>query len=118
MPRRRLASSCGRSDSGRRLDERDAERAVVGDVDGVGAHVLLTEHAAAVADAELPVVPRAGEQFAVELAGGQPVALVRAGVVEGVDAARRVHQAQPAPVDLDQLERADRNVGEVADDRA
>ena len=113
---RRLASSCGRSSSGCRLDERDADRAVVGDVDGVRAHVLLAEHAAAVADAELPVVPRTGEQLAVELAGRQAVALVRAGVVEGVDAGRGVDHAQPAPVDLDQLHRADRELGEVADD--
>ena len=45
-------------------------------------HVLLAEEAPAVADTELPVVPLAREQLAVEAAGHEPVALVRARVVE------------------------------------
>lgn len=94
------------------LDERHRDRPVVADVDVVAAHVLLAEHARAVADAELPVVPGARQQVALQLALGEAVPLVRAGVIDGEDALARADEAQPSAVDADHLHRRD---GEVVD---
>ena len=96
--------------------ELDAQRAVGAHFDGVGAHALLAEHALAGRHVELPVVPRAGQQVTGELALTQPVALVRAGLVEGVDAGARAHEQQ-APLavavgHLDQLHRRRLEVGQ------
>ena len=96
--------------------ELDAQRAVGAHLDGVGAHALLAEHALAGRHVELPVVPRAGQQVAGELALAQPVALVRARLVEGVHAGARAHEQQ-APValavgHLDQLHRRRLEVGQ------
>ena len=99
MPRRRLASSRGPQLGRIGLDDGDRERAVGADRDRVGADVLLPEHTGAVVDTELPVVPGARQQVAVERALSQPVALVRAGVVEGEHAVGRADQAEPPAVD-------------------
>lgn len=55
--------------------------------DRPGAHVLVAEQAGAVPQVELEVVPDAGERLARDGALHQGVALVRAAVVDGVDAA-------------------------------
>jgi hypothetical protein len=85
------------------------------DVDIVDGDALLPLHTRTVRDPELPVVPRAGEQLAVELALGEAVALVGAGVVDGVDTAGRAHEAHAMAVDLDHLHRTGGEVGEVGD---
>jgi len=90
----------------------DAQRAVVTHPHRVVAHVLLTENAGAVVDPELPVVPGTRQHVAVEDALRQAVALVRAGVVEGVHTVRRPHEAQPPPVRPDETHRP---VGEVVE---
>ena len=99
--------------------ELDAERAVVAHFDGVGAHALLAEHALAgrltsnfqLCHAQVSSSPSSSPWR-------QPVALVRAGLVEGVDAgAVRTQAHSRSTVDLDQLHRADREIGEIADRR-
>ena len=95
---------------GGRFVDRDGDRPVVADGDRVGAHVLLAEHARAVVDAELPVVPRARQQVTVERALRQAVPLVRAGVVQGVDAAGGAHQADAPTVHTGHAHRADRQI--------
>ena len=97
----------GRSSAGSGSLIVTAERAVATDRHRMCPHVLLTEDARPVVDAELPVVPRAREQVAVERALGQPVALVWAGVVEGVDAVGRAHEAEAPAVDAGEPHRSD-----------
>ena len=71
-------------DLGRRVGQIEPHVAVL-DARFVGAHVVAAEGAAAVAEAEFPVVPVAGEGAgAVHLAFDQGVALVRTAVVHRV----------------------------------
>ena len=67
-----------------RFGDGDGDLAVV-DADGMAGHVLLAHHALAGVDPELPVVPLACQQLTLEGAGHEAVALVGAGVVEGMD---------------------------------
>ena len=113
MPCRRLASSCGRRSARIGPVDRHLHGAVVGDRDVVGLDPFLALHAGTIGDPELPVVPRAGDQVAVELALGQAVALVRTGVVDGVQAVAGADEAHAVAVDLDHLHGADGEVVEV-----
>ena len=92
--------------------DRHLHGAVVDDRDVVGLDPLLALHASTIGDPELPVVPGAGDQVAVEFALGQAVALVGTGVVDGVQAVASAHEAHAVAVDLDHLHGAD---GEVVD---
>ena len=100
---------------GIRACDRHPDVAGVVDIDSMNGHPLLALHARAIGDAELPVVPRAGEQVAVQLALGQAVALVRAGVVDGVDPTGRADEADTMAVDLDHAHRPVREIVEVGD---
>ena len=90
--------------------DRHPNRSVVGHVDVVHPHGFLTLHAHTVGHPELPVVPRARDEVAVELALREAVALVRTRVIDGVQAISRANQTHPMAVDLDHLHRADRQV--------
>lgn len=88
---------------------------MVVDVDPVCLDGLLALDACAVGNPELPVGPGAREQVTVELPLRQSVSLVRAGVVEGVNTARRSDETDASAVDLDHLHRAVGDVVEVGD---
>ena len=93
----------------------DRHAATVIDVDTVGLDVLLAEDARPVAHPELPVVPRTRDDVTVEVALRHAVPLVRAGVVDRVNATRRPHDADALPIDLDHLHRALAQIGEMGD---
>ena len=96
-------------------------RSVDGDLHGaVGSHGhrmrpdrLLALDTGTVGHPELPVVPGAGEQVAVEFTLRQSVALVGAGVIEGVESVGGSHEADAVAVDLEHLHGADGDVVDV-----
>ncbi len=93
--------------------DRHLHGTVIGDRDVMGLDAFLALHADTIGDPELPVVPRAGEQVAVELALGEAVALVGTGVVDRVHAVAGAHEAHAVAIDLDHPHGADGEVVEV-----
>ena len=82
----------------------------------VAGHVLFAEQTATGGHVELPVVPLAGHRVAGQRPGDEPIALVGAGVVEGVDTGRRSDQRQAVTADGDRLHGVDRQLVEPSND--
>ena len=100
-----------------RLAQGDQHVAVIVDGHGMCRDVFLADDADSIVDTELPVVPGARDEVAVERTLGHPIALMRAGVGKRRHSIRCPDQAEAMVVDADHLHRADRQVVESGDDR-
>ena len=85
------------------------------DLDVMNADRFLAKNTCSVSDAELPVVPLTGDEFTVQLALGQPVTLMGACMVDGVDTTTGAGETDSVPVDFDHFHSAFRQVIETGD---
>jgi len=77
----------------------------------VTSNCFLPHRGAAIGHTELPVVPLTCDEFALEIAGDQSVALMRAGVVEGMHSSLGSGQHHAMAIDFDHFHLADGHLG-------
>jgi hypothetical protein len=107
-------------DLGRRIRpiDRDTYGASLIDVDQMNAYRFFALQAGAIGDAELPVVPLARDHLAIETTLGEPVPLVWAGVVDGVNPGCCADKADATTVSLHHRHRADLQICKLSNNLA